>query len=97
VRPKTPNERAEIGHKEGDTAIGLKAKSAAVHTETDRKPRLFLAIKMPNKTSLETAKAIKQIAKSRYGNEIKSLTLNHGCEYALHESVTGKLESCLFR
>jgi IS30 family transposase len=43
---------------------------------------------MSNRTSVETAKAIKQIVESRYGRDIKSLTLDNGSENALHERVS---------
>ena len=82
-RPKAIDERAEIGHWEGDTVEG-KGHKEGIHTEVERVSRYLLAKKVSAINSAETS-AVQQALFSKLPCSLrKSTTLDNGRENHLH-------------
>lgn len=89
-RPKEVESRDKLGHWEGDSIVSSKSK-AALNTLVERKSNLVLISKLVRKTANNTKSTmIKRLKK--YPKEAReTLTLDNGCEFTKHESVTKEI------
>ncbi|GMQ57857.1 IS30 family transposase [Vallitalea sediminicola] len=93
-RPSIINERSENGHWEIDTVIGKRHTSSVLMTLTERRSRVEIIKKIPDKTSNSVGKALSEI-KDIYGdnfNQIfKSITCDNGSEFSFSEDFKKKI------
>jgi IS30 family transposase len=76
-RPKEAWDRSEYGHFEGDLVHGKWGKPCIL-TLVDRKTRLTIIAKLPNKT---TRSVNRQLVRLIRKYRIKTITLDNGCEF----------------
>lgn len=89
-RPIEANQRLEIGHWESDTVRGS-CNSGCIATHVDRKSRLLISIKIPNRSTQAymdaTIKAFKCIPRHKR----KTFTTDHGKEFSGHQRLKEEL------
>lgn len=91
-RPAEANNRSECGHLEGDLIVG-KGNSGYLLTLVDRKIDYLWSIKIPSKDEDTTLRAFIEISELMQKGYIKSITLDNGSEFSLHELIESAL-SC---
>lgn len=84
TRPVEAEQRSEAGHMEGDTIIG-KGKQSALVTLVDRASGLVIIRRVTRCASQPVLDAIVQ---GVTGICLRSLTLDNGSEFVLHEQIT---------
>ena len=90
-RPEIVNQRSRIGDWEADTVIG-KQGGAVLVTLVERKTRLAVIGKAPNRTAQEvTAVIIKRLIP--LAAQVKTLTYDNGKEFASHQQIDKELKS----
>ncbi len=92
-RPSSINERAEIGHWEGDLIILATLCSKNITTMVERKTRFTKLVLNSNKTSAEVIGGIK----SSFNEDIlslKSMTFDRGTEFANHHELPANTYFC---
>jgi IS30 family transposase len=90
-RPSIVNERSRVGDWEADTVIG-KQGGAVLVTLVERKTRLAVIGKAPNKTALEvTAVILKGLVP--LAHQVQTLTYDNGKEFALHQEISKELNA----
>lgn len=86
-RPIAVENRETIGHWEADTMVSSRGKSkGCLATYSERKSRLYLAFKIPNRTTTSMKKSIKKL-KRIMGEYLQSLTADRGKEFACHQEI----------
>ena len=95
-RAKEIYKRNELGHWEGDTVesgrIGHTRKSKYCFvTLAERKSRLYIAIKVPNRTSKEVTPAIIQALRDYPDDLVKTITFDRGKEFSGYEEIEKEL------
>ena len=93
-RPAFIEERAQVGHWEGDTVIGANHKQAIV-TLVERKSGYALIRKVTNKTSELVGNAIIEELKP-LSCLVKTLTFDNGKEFADHQRIDCELQSTTY-
>lgn len=87
-RPKEVRKRESFGHWELDTVVSSRGKSkACVATFAERKTRLYLAIKMPDRTSSSLEKAFGVIADLFPKGAFQTATVDRGKEFACYDRL----------
>lgn len=86
-RPQSANDRAEIGHWEGDTVLGRKGRACLV-TMVDRKSRFLICRKASGKTSAAVGGCIRDMFS---GHPLLSITPDRGKEFSSHEEISAEL------
>ncbi|AKP66795.1 IS30 family transposase [Companilactobacillus ginsenosidimutans] len=82
TRPEEINTRKTFGHWEADTVLSSRGQSkACLATFVERKTRFVWAIKINDRTKESMNSAIKKM-KSIFGENIKSITVDHGKEFS---------------
>jgi IS30 family transposase len=90
-RPEVVNQRSRIGDWEADTVIG-KQGGAVLVTLVERKTRLTVIGKAPNRTAQEvTAVIVKRLMP--LAAQVETLTYDNGKEFALHQQIDKELKS----
>ena len=84
-RPQASETRSELGHAEADTVYG--PGTACLLTLVERKSRMLFACVMPDRTADTVRHALAGLCRRarRRGIGLKSLTLDNGKEFAMHE------------
>lgn len=93
------NNRDEFGHWEIDLVIGKQHKSSVLLTLTERRTRMEIITKLPDKTNESVKKALLAIKKDcgiNFNKIFKSITCDNGSEFSFDESFKKKLGSELF-
>ena len=86
-RPKEVKNRQSIGHWEADTMVSSRGESkGCLATFAERRSRLFLAFKMPDRTAASMMKSIETLWRFM-GESLKTLTSDRGKEFACHEEI----------
>jgi IS30 family transposase len=93
-RPEVVSAKLEIGHWEGDT-VESKGHKGGIGTFVDIKSKFVIIRKVNNKSSLEMKKAIIN-AFSRTPQIIKTLTVDNGTEFALHNEICQELKTEIY-
>lgn len=88
-RPAVVDERSRIGDWEVDTVIG-KQGGAVLATVVERKTRLSVIAKSPNKTASEVKAAILSGMRP-FADHTHTLTYDNGKEFALHQDIAKEL------
>lgn len=87
-RPKEVRKRHSFGHWELDTVVSSRGKSkACVATFAERKTRLYLAVKMSDRTSASLEKAFGVVADSFPKGTFQTATVDRGKEFACYERL----------
>ncbi len=87
-RPKEVRKRESFGHWELDTVVSSRGKSkACVATFAERKTRLYLAVKMPDRTASSLEKAFRVIASSFPTGAFQTATVDRSKEFACYERL----------
>ena len=90
-RPEIVNQRSRVGDWEADTVIGKQGGSVLV-TLVERKTRLTVIGKAPNRTAQEvTAVIVKRLMP--LAAQVKTLTYDNGKEFASHQQIDKELKS----
>lgn len=82
--------KQELGHGEGDTAVGRKrGKESVVFSMLEKRSSTYIAIKIPSKTCDGVRYAMEQLHK-QYGNKFsqmfKTITVDNGSEFNVFAS-----------
>jgi IS30 family transposase len=85
-RPAGAEDRSEFGHWEGDLMIGVGGRSA-IATLVERKTRVTLLIKVPNRTSQAVVTCVARRLQTSQA-VIKSITWDQGKELTNHNELT---------
>lgn len=85
-RPSSVGDRDEFGHWEMDLVVGPTAKSnTALLTLVERKHRILITLRLPNKTQISVLEAINRIERQygarRFREIFKSITVDNGSEF----------------
>ena len=83
-RPEEVEAREVFGHWEGDSVEG-KGHKGGVHTQVERKTRLYLAVKIEDLTDEETQRAQQKIFALLPKQARKSTTVDNGKEFTRHK------------
>ncbi len=102
LRAERINARAEFGHWEMDLVLGKRKKSACMLVLSERKSRLELIRKIPNKSQeavrCELDKLERQLGCKQFKQQFKSITVDNGSEFlnfeALEKSIFTKRKRC---
>ncbi|MFD3273605.1 IS30 family transposase [Paenibacillus dendritiformis] len=87
-RPKEVRKRESFGHWELDIVVSSRGKSkGCVATFADRKTGLYLAIKMPNRTSGSMEAAFSQVVNAYPKATFQTATVDRGKEFACHKKL----------
>ena len=87
-RPKEIRKHESFGHWELDTVVSSRGKSkACVATFAERKTRLYLALKMPDRTSTSMESAVDTLIKTFPLGSFKTATVDRGKEFACYKSL----------
>lgn len=91
-RSEKINNREEFGHWEGDSMLSSRGKSKeCLSTFSERKSRLFLALKKSDRKASSMEKNIKRL-KGLVGDSLKTLTVDRGKEFACYKSIEDMLD-----
>lgn len=91
-RPKEVRKREQFGHWELDTVVSSRGKSkGCMATFAERKTRLYLALKIPDRTAISMKQAVSQVAKALPLAAFKTATVDRGKEFALYENMESEL------
>jgi IS30 family transposase len=92
-RPEHINDRSEIGHWEGDLIEGSRRSSCdeVILSLLERKSRLSVYVRLPNKESFTIYKALKAFFEDLPPSLRRSITLDNGVENALHSRLSKEL------
>jgi IS30 family transposase len=90
-RPEIVNQRSRIGDWEADTVIGKQGGSVLV-TLVERKTRLSVIGKAPNRTAQEVTSVILRHLQP-LASHVQTLTYDNGKEFALHQKIAKGLDA----
>lgn len=92
-RPKHIKKRTEFGHWELDTVVSSRGKSKGCFaTFAEMKTRMYIALKMPDRSKDSMFKALQQLTGSLPKEVFKSFTSDRGKEFACYSDVEENLE-----
>ena len=96
-RDKRIYKREEFGHWEVDTVVSGRGKTKACFaTIAERKTRYYIAIKLPNRTGEEMAKAlISELSKLPKG-AVKTITCDRGSEFSEWREIENRLNCNMY-
>jgi IS30 family transposase len=91
-RDKSVYKRKEFGHWEADTVVSGQGKSKTCFaTLAERKTRLYLAMKIPDKKASTMAAAVISMLSAYPSELVKSITCDRGAEFANWQTIEEKL------
>ena len=94
IRPSVVAEKSEIGHWEGDT-VESKGHQGGIGTFVDIKSKYLIIRKVNDKSSLEMKNAVVG-AFEHYSDIVKTMTLDNGTEFALHDQIEEELKTQVY-
>ncbi len=87
-RPKEIRKRESLGHWELDTVVSSRGKSkACVATFAERKTRLYIALKMSDRTSSSMEMAVETLIQTLPPGTFKTATVDRGKEFACYKAL----------
>lgn len=89
-RPKSIDNRENVGDWEIDTVRGKQGTKPCLATFADRKTRFYIAVLMPNGKAESFNLAANTIFRKESKNIVNSFNGDNGSEFALHELLTKK-------
>ena len=87
-RPKSIDNRENVGDWEIDTVKGKHGNKKCLATFADRKTRYYIAVLMPNGKAENFNKAANTIFRKESKNVVNSFNCDNGNEFVLHEMLT---------
>lgn len=88
LRPKEIRKRESFGHWELDTVVSSRGKSkACVATFAERKTRLYLAVKMPDRSASSMELAIRTLVDCFPKGTFQTATVDRGKEFACYKNL----------
>lgn len=91
-RPKIVKKRTEFGHWELDTIVSSRGKSkGCMATFAEIKTRMYIAIKMPDRSQNSMLEAIERLVENLPSNCFKSFTSDRGKEFGCYKEVENGL------
>jgi|AntAceMinimDraft_15_1070371.scaffolds.fasta_scaffold41419_1 IS30 family transposase len=93
-RPAIASEKIEVGHWEGDT-VESKGHKGGIGTFVDIKSKFVIIRKLNNKSSFAMKNAIIN-AFNKSPEIIKTITLDNGTEFALHDEISRELNTSIY-
>lgn len=91
-RPEIIDQREELGHKEIDLIVGKDGTKEAALTMTDRKGRVEMAYKIPDKRAVSVRAVFdrleRKMGKKKFRETFKSITTDNGSEFLEYEQLT---------
>ena len=96
-RDKSVYNRKEFGHWEVDTVVSGRGKGkACLATIAERKTRYYIAVKIPNRTGKEMAKAIIGELSKLPAEAIKTITCDRGSEFSEWREIEKQLNCNMY-
>ena len=96
-RDKSIYKRKEFGHWEVDTVVSGRGKTKACFaTIAERKTRYYIAIKIPNKTGEEMAKALISELSKLPKEAVKTITCDRGSEFSEWREIENRLNCNMY-
>ena len=96
-RDKRIYKRKEFGHWEVDTVVSGRGKTKACFaTIAERKTRYYIAIKIPNRTGEEMAKALIAELSKRPKEAVKTITCDRGSEFSEWREIENRLNCNMY-
>ncbi len=96
-RPKEVKKRTTFGHWELDTMVSSRGKSKGCFaTFAERKTRMYLAVKMDNRSSLSMETAILNMFAMYPPGVFKTSTVDRGKEFACYSSIEEQVEMSIY-
>ena len=90
-RDKSVYKRKEAGHQEADTVVSGQGKSKTCFAAlTERKTRLYLALKTPDRKAVTMAVAIVFMLSELPNELVKTITCDRGTEFANWQTIEKK-------
>jgi IS30 family transposase len=93
-RPEIVDTRSRLGEWEVDTVLGEQGSGALV-TLAERKSKLFLVRKVPDKTAESVTKAVINMLKP-YQRHVLTITADNGTEFAHHKRIEKALSAKVY-
>lgn len=93
-RPFVAAEKTEAGHWEGDT-VESKGHQGGIATMVDMKNKYLIMKKVADKSSLSMKNAVVG-AFEHYPDIVKTITLDNGTEFALHDQIEKELNTVVY-
>jgi IS30 family transposase len=94
-RPAHIDSRETLGHWEGDLIL-FRRKKTNLFTLRERKTRLIVAIKNASRKARSTTNTLLNYMKRSQYKTIKSLTLDNGVAFSLHEEIAQNLKANVY-
>ena len=92
-RPKIVKKRTEFGHWELDTIVSSRGDSkGCMATFVEMKTRMYIAIKIPDRSQQSMFEAIKKLVKNLPSSCFKSFTSDRGKEFGCYKQVENELD-----
>tara|TARA_B100001063_G_scaffold223221_1_gene230267 strand:- start:264 stop:1220 length:957 start_codon:yes stop_codon:yes gene_type:complete len=91
-RPEVVDANSEMGHWEGDTVYG---QDGYFVTLVERVSKLFLTLRVKNKTKAVVGKAVRKLLKP-YQAICKTITFDNGGEFAGHQAIARALKCKIY-
>jgi IS30 family transposase len=85
-RPDVVEDRAEFGHWEADSVLGVRG-TGALHTEVERTSRFLVATRIGSVTAQATVDAQQAMIAGLPAHAVKSITADNGSEFAFHHQL----------
>lgn len=90
ARPSVIEDRAQFGHWEADSVLGLRG-TGVIHTEVERTSRFLIAVKLAAGTADATVTAQRNIFAALPAHAGRSITCDNGTEFARHYELADTL------
>lgn len=96
-RPEYANLREELGHWEGDTVYSLRGDKVCLLTLVDRRSRLLIVIRIPDRTAKSVINALNDLEKKlgyeSFKEMFKTITFDNGKEFSNVKEIE---HSCIY-
>lgn len=94
-RPAAVEQRAEVGHWEGDLVVG-KGQDGFILTLLERVSRILHAVKLKTKRAAEVCHAVVEDLLDRPASWLKTITFDNGSEFSEHGIITKQLKARIY-
>lgn len=95
-RPQEADQKAVVGHWEGDTVIGANHQGGLV-TYVDKASKFLVTGLIKNKTAIQVTAVSIKLLRTEANSEVKTLTFDNGKEFSRHEAIGAALgATCYF-
>lgn len=96
TRPSEVKQRQSFGHWELDTIVSSRQSKGCLGTFVERKTRMYIAVKMKDRTSESMDKAIKSVHSSFPPGTFQTFTVDNGKEFACFSSIEKGLNTPMY-